>query len=80
MAVKIETQLATIEHLLQQILKNTEPEVEDEDQPCPTCGHMSDGGPKGKMLIVMSKKKGTPEEMPEMPEMVKDLLKTLSHS
>lgn len=81
---KFDEQMANIEAMLQQILKNTgesesKDDYEDEDEGrCPTCGHMGEGGPKGKMLIVMSKKKGKPGDMPEMPAVMKDILKALS--
>ncbi len=77
---EFEKQMANIEAMLQQILKNTEaePDEYEDDGRCPTCGHMDEGGPKGKMLIVMSKKKLKPGQMPEIPSVLKDVLKALS--
>lgn len=77
---EFEKQMANIEAMLQQILKNTgaEPDEDEAEGECPTCGHMGEGGPKGKMLIVMSKKKLKPGQMPEIPSVLKDVLKALS--
>ena len=82
---KIDEQLATIQSMVQQLLKNSEADKaedsgESEDN-CPYCGcngnHGSEdmGGPMhGKTIIMMSKRKLKPGQMPEMPSVLKDIL------
>ena len=82
---KIDEQLATIQSMVQQLLKNSEADKaedsgESEDS-CPYCGcngnHGSEdmGGPMhGKTIIMMSKRKLKPGQMPEMPSVLKDIL------
>ena len=79
---KFEEQMANIESLLKQILTNQESdqaedqgEYEDGGKTCPTCGHEMNGeGPRGKMIVMVSKKKLKPGQMPEMPSILKDIL------
>ena len=78
---KIDEQLATIQSMVQQLLKNSETDKaedsgESEDS-CPYCGCNGDhgGGPMhGKTIIMMSKRKLKPGQMPEMPSVLKDIL------
>lgn len=81
---KIEEQLAQIDQLLQQILKNTgESESENgngESEGCPYCGCNGEHeGGHGKMVIMVGKKKPN-GEMPEMPSILKDVLKAMTKS
>jgi hypothetical protein len=77
---KIDEQIANIGSMLQQILQQTEmPEDEDEDEGCPYCqadGYC--GRPRGAMTVVMTKKKLKPGQMPEMPAVLKNVLKAMT--
>jgi hypothetical protein len=80
---KIDEQLATIQSMVQQLLKNSEADKaedmgESEDR-CPYCGCNGDHEDSpvmghGKTIIMMSKKKLKPGQMPEMPSVLKDIL------
>jgi DNA repair exonuclease SbcCD ATPase subunit len=81
---KFEEQISNIESLLKQILSNqqadqAEDQGESEDTVCPTCGHEMNGEGHGKMVVMVSKKKLKPGQMPEMPSILKDILGAMTN-